>query len=197
MEEIKIINSKKEFLIKINYLSNSFFIINNDNSINECSKCGKFEIIEDTLILIWENDDIEYYKKKGQNIYYNNNNLTEYYFINSNNSTNIYYVDELSNIYDTKLSNNKIIGKQINENICKINKNDYYLYENKFYEKSIYDKIILFEYNLIFIDNKDNIINKKFIFNKLTYEIIENTENVNKLNGLYTIKNDLLNIKFG
>ena len=57
MEEIKIINSKKEFLIKINYLSNTFFIV------NESNKSGKFEIIEDTMILIWENDDIEYYKK--------------------------------------------------------------------------------------------------------------------------------------
>jgi len=75
MEEIKIINSKKEFLIKINYLSNIFFIVNNDLSINESNKSGKFEIIEDTIILIWENDDIEYYKKKCANVYYNNNNL--------------------------------------------------------------------------------------------------------------------------
>ena len=48
MEEIKIINSKKEFLIKINYLSNTFFIV------NELNKSGKFEIIEDTMILFWE-----------------------------------------------------------------------------------------------------------------------------------------------
>jgi hypothetical protein len=198
MEEIKIINSKKEFLIKINYLSNTFFVINNDLTINEPNKSGKFEIIEDTMILIWENDDIEYYKKKCSNVYYSNNNLTEYYFINSNsnNLNNIYYIDDLSNIYDNKSSNNKIIGKQINDNECKINKNYYYLYENKFYEKLVYDKIISFEYILIFIDNNDNIINKNFIFNKLTNIFIENTENLNKLNGLYTIKNDLLNVKF-
>jgi len=205
MEEIKIINSKKEFLIKINYLSNIFFIE------NESNKSGKFEIIEDTMILIWENDDIEYYKKKSANIYYNNNNLTEYYFINNN--SNIYYIDDLSNIYDNKSSNNKIIGKQINDNECKINKNYYYLYENKFYEKSLYDKIISFEYNLIFIDNNNNIINKNFIFNKITYEIIEKLlvdneiiekllvdneiiEKLNKLNGIYTIKDNLLNVKF-
>ena len=187
MEEIKIINSKKEFLIKINYLSNTFFIV------NESNKSGKFEIIEDTMILIWENDEIEYYKKKCSNVYYSNNNLTEYYFINSNNLNNIYYIDDLSNIYDNKSSNNKIIGKKINDTECKINKNYYYLYENKFYEKSVYDKIISFEYNLIFIDNNDNIINKNFIFNKLTNELFENSD---KLNGLYTIKNDLLNVKF-
>ena len=64
MEEIKFINSKKEFLIKINYLSNIFFIVNNELSLNEHNKSGKFEIIEDTIILIWENDNIEYYKKK-------------------------------------------------------------------------------------------------------------------------------------
>ena len=192
MEEIKIINSKKEFLIKINYLSNIFFIVNNELSLNEHNKSGKFEIIEDTIILIWENDNIEYYKKKCSNVYYSNN-LIEYYFINSNNLNNIYYIDDLSNIYDNKSSNNKIIGKQINDNECKINNNNFYLYENKFYEKSLYDKIISFEYNLIFIDNNDNIINKKFIFNKLTNELIENTD---KLNGLYIIKNDLLNVKF-
>ena len=194
MEEIKIINSKKEFLIKINYLSNTFFIINNDLSINECNKNGKFEFIEETLILIWENDDIEYYKKKGLNIYYNNNNLTECYFIN--NTSNIYYIDDLLNIYDTKLLNNKIIGKKINDNECIINKKYYYLYENKFYEKSVYDKIISFEYNLIFIDNNDNIINKKFIFNKLTNELFENTKDLNKLKAKYIINNDILNIKF-
>ena len=38
MEEIKIINSKKEFLIKINYLSNIFFIVNNELSLNEHNK---------------------------------------------------------------------------------------------------------------------------------------------------------------
>ena len=30
MEEIKIINNEKDFFIKINYLSNKFFVINNE-----------------------------------------------------------------------------------------------------------------------------------------------------------------------
>jgi hypothetical protein len=204
MEEIKIINSKKEFLININYLYNTFFKIIKDDTM---SNTGKFEIIEDTLILIWENDDIEYYKKKCSNIYYNNSNLTDYIFINNNNTSNTYYIDDLLNIYDNKTTNNRIIGKKINENKCIINKNDYYLYENKFYENLVYDKIISFEYNLIFIDNNDNIINKYFIFNKITFEIIEkllvdneivDNEIINKykLKGIYSINNELLNVKF-
>ena len=194
MEEIKIINNEKDFFIKINYLSNKFFVINNEY------KNGNFEIIENTLILIWENDDIEYYKKKSNNVYSNNSSFDEYYFVNNNNLTTKYYIDDIFNIYDNK-SSNKIIGKKINDNQCKINNNIYIFYEDKFYEKSLYTKIIIFEYNLIFIDNYNNIINKNFNFNKTTNEVIENSafsEKIkeNKLKGIYLIKDSLLVVKF-
>ena len=194
MEEIKIINNEKDFFIKINYLSNKFFVINNEY------KNGNFEIIENTLILIWENDDIEYYKKKSNNVYSNNSSFDEYYFVNNNNLTTKYYIDDIFNIYDNK-SSNKIIGKKINDNQCKINNNIYIFYEDKFYEKSLYTKIIIFEYNLIFIDNYNKIINKNFNFNKTTNEVIENSafsEKIkeNKLKGIYLIKDSLLVVKF-
>ncbi len=55
MEDLNIINHNIKFTINVNYLENTF-------QCNEDNEIGKFNIVDKSLILIWENKDIEYYE---------------------------------------------------------------------------------------------------------------------------------------
>ena len=55
MEDLNIINNNIKFTIHVNYLENTF-------QCNEDNESGKFNIVDKSLILIWDNKDIEYYE---------------------------------------------------------------------------------------------------------------------------------------
>jgi hypothetical protein len=55
MEDLNIINHNIKFTINVNYLENTF-------QCNEDNESGKFNIVDKSLILIWDNKDIEYYE---------------------------------------------------------------------------------------------------------------------------------------
>jgi hypothetical protein len=55
MEDLIIINNNIKFTINVNYLENTF-------QCNEDNESGKFNIVDKSLILIWDNKDIEYYE---------------------------------------------------------------------------------------------------------------------------------------
>ena len=55
MEDLNIKNNNIKFIINVNYLENTF-------QCNEDNETGKFNIVDKSLILIWDNKDIEYYE---------------------------------------------------------------------------------------------------------------------------------------
>jgi hypothetical protein len=55
MEDLNIITHNIKFTINVNYLENTF-------QCNEDNETGKFNIVDKSLILIWDNKDIEYYE---------------------------------------------------------------------------------------------------------------------------------------
>jgi len=160
MEDLNIINNNIKFTIHVNYLENTF-------QCNEDNESGKFNIVDKSLILIWDNKDIEYYELS---------NLDDKTYIkNDENENNVHRNNDKINI----------IHNEWEDTVYLIDNNRLYRHNNN-EEKATYELSDSDEKLTIYWDKwgveyfyKDLESNSYKLSQKIKDEIKDNLENIN------------------
>ena len=197
----KILHDKKEFLNNINIYykdTNYECILFNDKIINpELNSNGYFKIVNNSLIIEWNNSSIEHF------FLYNNNYVEINYLILDKNRQNQKNNNDLKD--EKKLKNNKLIHNKVNESFDNL-----YLDDNiELNDKNVFKLINGFFYSQEYVNNNlnnnyyshhidvDNNKNENLFYNLKKYNNnYLDYENYNKFMDKFIIKKNNISEKF-